>query len=77
MDLTISNGTPIIISLLGIMRDPKNFPQPEKFMPDRYNEENPQYNPAAFIPFGDGPRSCVGNNIRFSTFYTVHTYFVL
>lgn len=59
-DLVIKEGTPIIISHLGMMRDAKNFPEPNEFMPDRFSEENPNYNPAAFIPFGDGPRTCSG-----------------
>lgn len=42
------------------MRDAKNFPDPDKFAPDRFNEDNPNYNPVAFIPFGDGPRTCIG-----------------
>lgn len=56
----IKEGTPIIISHLGLMRDAKNFPEPDKFMPDRFSEDNPIYNPNAFIPFGDGPRTCIG-----------------
>lgn len=59
-DLTITEGTPIIISLLGVMRDPANFPEPNRFWPDRYSTENPKYNPDAYIPFGDGPRNCIG-----------------
>lgn len=62
-DLIIKEGTPIIVSHLGVMRDPKNFPDPDKFSPDRYNEENPNYNPVAFIPFGDGPRTCIGKTV--------------
>lgn len=42
------------------MRDPNNFPKPEQFLPDRYDGENPNYKAAAYIPFGDGPRSCIG-----------------
>lgn len=60
-DLIIPNETPIIISLLGIMRDPKNFPDPEQFIPDRYDEENPKFNPSAYMAFGLGPRACIGN----------------
>lgn len=62
-DLVIKEGTPIIISHLGLMNDEKNFPQPEKFMPDRFSEDNPNYNQIALIPFGDGPRTCIGKKI--------------
>lgn len=59
-DLIVTEGTPIIISLLGMMRDPINFPDPENFLPDRFSDEKPNYNPDAFLPFGDGPRACIG-----------------
>lgn len=59
-DLKIEKGTPIIISLLGMLRDPEYFPEPMKFLPERYKEGNKRYNPTAFIPFGDGPRACIG-----------------
>lgn len=57
---TIKKGTPIIISLIGLARDPKYFNDPEKFIPERHDKNNVQFNPNANIPFGDGPRACVG-----------------
>lgn len=59
-DLVIPEGTPIVISLLGLMRDANNFPDPDNYWPDRFAGEQPMYNPAAFLPFGDGPRACIG-----------------
>ncbi|XP_055326008.1 probable cytochrome P450 6d4, partial [Sitodiplosis mosellana] len=60
LGLTVPEGTPIAISLLGLMRDPEYFPDPENYWPDRFSTENPSYNPDAFIPFGEGPRACIG-----------------
>ena len=44
-------------------RDPRFFPEPEKFVPDRWTPEFrrsiPRY---AYFPFGAGPRACVGNH---------------
>lgn len=62
-DVTIKEGTAILISLMGISRDEKYFPNPMAYKPERYLEE---YNKDAYIPFGDGPRACLG---RFKTFY--------
>lgn len=43
-------------------RDPKNFPDPEKFDPDRFNDENIiNQNLNAYAPFGIGPRNCIGS----------------
>lgn len=58
--LTIRKGTAIIISLLGQLRDENYFPEPDRFIPERFLDENQKYNSAAYIPFGDGPRFCIG-----------------
>lgn len=56
--LTIKKGTAIVISLLGLFRDPQYFPDPETYRPERFIG-TPTHNPDAFIPFGDGPRACI------------------
>ncbi|XP_017091713.2 probable cytochrome P450 6d5 [Drosophila bipectinata] len=58
--LVIKKGTPIVISLIGMQRDPEYFPDPLSYQPERYLDGNQDYNRAAFMPFGDGPRVCIG-----------------
>lgn len=58
-DLIIKEGTPIIISHFGLMRNKDYFPDPERFDPDRFAAGHQNYNPSAFVPFGDGPRTCI------------------
>ncbi|KAL5280671.1 hypothetical protein ACFFRR_004593 [Megaselia abdita] len=55
-------GDQVQVSAVGIQRDPKYFPDPMKFNPDRFSDENKKNIPAnAFMPFGLGPRMCIGN----------------
>ncbi|XP_049305684.1 probable cytochrome P450 6d5 [Bactrocera dorsalis] len=60
-DLVIKCGTPIIISLLGIHRDEKYFPDPMLWEPERFL--NGKYESAAYMPFGAGPRHCIAQRL--------------
>ncbi|KAF5285365.1 hypothetical protein FQR65_LT13255 [Abscondita terminalis] len=51
-------GTVCIVPVYAIQRDPKYFPNPDKFDPDRFNENNKNFLP--FLSFGMGPKNCIG-----------------
>lgn len=60
-EYTIKVGTPVIIPMGGLQRDPKYFSNPDDFNPDRFSPENiNKITKFAFVPFGDGPRICLG-----------------
>ena len=45
------------IPIYGLHHDPKFFPNPYKFDPERFSEENrSNINMDAYLPFGIGPR---------------------
>lgn len=60
-NLKIEKGQKLMISILGLHYDPKYFPEPDKFDPERFSEENKRnILPYSYIPFGEGPRQCIG-----------------
>lgn len=60
-EVLIEEGTSIIIPLYSLHHDPEFYPNPEKFDPERFTEENKNSRPkCTYIPFGDGPRMCLG-----------------
>jgi cytochrome P450 len=52
-----------LISTYSLHRSPSYWPEPEVFDPDRFSEDNAKGRPTyAYLPFGGGPRLCIGNN---------------
>ncbi len=57
----IPAGANVVMSTWIMHRDPRYFPEPEKFDPDRWLPERAQKLPKfAYFPFGGGPRQCIG-----------------
>uniref|UniRef100_V5GHY9 Cytochrome P450 6a2 n=1 Tax=Anoplophora glabripennis TaxID=217634 RepID=V5GHY9_ANOGL len=60
-DLVIEKGTLIFIPIVGYHYDKEYYDNPNKFDPERFTEENKRTrHPYAHIPFGEGPRVCIG-----------------
>ncbi len=58
----IPAGSWVMISPYSVHRNPAIFPDPERFDPERFTPENERALPrAGYIPFGIGPRTCIGN----------------
>ncbi len=59
----IPKGQLVTIPIWALHHDPNIYPDPYTFNPDRFNEENKKKRAnEAYIPFGNGPRSCIGKN---------------
>nr|QST15053.1 CYP361B1 protein [Diaphanosoma celebensis] len=60
-DLTIPEGSTVDVPVWCIHRDPELWPDPLTFDPYRHsNEMKADRHPMAFLPFGSGPRNCIG-----------------
>lgn len=61
LKFTIEKGSNVVFTNVGMHRDPKYFPDPEKFDPERFNDDNKHnIKPCTYTPFGNGPRNCIG-----------------
>ncbi|XP_055601241.1 cytochrome P450 9b2-like [Uranotaenia lowii] len=62
--ITVERGQTLQIPIASIHRDVKYYPDPYRFDPERFSEENRhKINQAAFLPFGSGPRNCIGSRL--------------
>lgn len=60
-DLVVPEGVILQAPVWNIHHDPELWPEPWKFDPDRFAPENrSSINNMAFLPFGVGPRNCIG-----------------
>lgn len=72
--LHLKKNDVLFLPFFGIHRDPKYYPNPEKFDPERFNDENKvNIKPYTYLPFGVGPRNCIGS--RFAIMETKAVFF--
>jgi cytochrome P450 len=55
--------TIVIIALQEIYMDEKYFSNATQFIPERWQEKKENFNPFSYLPFGYGPRSCIGRRL--------------
>jgi cytochrome P450 len=61
---TIPPGCDVLLLIYQLHHDPKVWPQPEKFDPERFTAENSATrSPYSWVPFSAGPRNCLGKLI--------------
>ncbi|MBV9614828.1 MAG: cytochrome P450, partial [Ktedonobacteraceae bacterium] len=57
----VSKDQVVLLAPYTLHRRPEYFPEPEKFDPERFTPEREKQLPRyAFVPFGAGPRICIG-----------------
>jgi len=60
---TVPKGALVMTTPYAVHHDPRWFPDPDRFDPDRFSPGRAEAIPrGAYIPFGLGPRVCIGNS---------------
>ncbi|XP_022090899.1 cytochrome P450 2J6-like [Acanthaster planci] len=72
---TIPKDTFIVANHWALHRDPKLFPEPEKFSPERFlNADGEAVKPEELIPFSTGRRVCLGEQLAKMELFIFFTY---
>jgi cytochrome P450 len=73
----LEKGAQVLISQYTIQHDPRFFPQPKRFQPQRWLDGAQDALPRfAYFPFGGGPRVCIGNHFALMEIAIVLATFV-
>jgi len=67
----VAPGSTVLMDIAGLHHDPQLWEQdPEQFCPARWKTDRP-HAPGAYLPFGAGPRFCLGSRIATATLTTL------
>jgi len=74
---TIPKGAIMILSIYALHRNPEYWPDPDKFDPERFAPEHVKERPKwHYLPFGAGPRMCIGNHFAMMEIQILMALFV-
>ena len=62
-DFDIGAGAQVFIPLAVVLRHPRLWDHPDAFLPERFAADAPARHPLAYLPFGAGPRRCIGEHL--------------
>ncbi|XP_060116485.1 cytochrome P450 3A21-like [Heteronotia binoei] len=70
--VTIPKGTVVMIPPYVLHLNPEHWPEPKEFRPERFSKEvKDQIDPYVYLPFGAGPRNCIGMRFALLVMKTV------
>nr|XP_018916819.1 PREDICTED: cytochrome P450 4C1-like [Bemisia tabaci] len=70
-------GSNLTLSIYALHRDPEQFPDPEKFDPERFSRENASIrHPFAYVPFAAGARNCLGQKFAMMEEKVILSYII-
>src|SRR5271169_643425 len=62
-DLDIARGSTVVVFIYGVHHAPQYWENPESFDQERFCKAKEKlHRPFAYLPFGAGPRGCIGGN---------------
>lgn len=60
--VTLEKGDAVWLPAIAIHRDPQYYVDPLRFDPERFSDERKgDIQPFTYMPFGSGPRNCIGS----------------
>lgn len=77
--IKVPKGCVVAVPVWAIHHDPQYFPDPYSFKPERFSEEQASsIPPYVYLPFGAGPRNCIGvrlglRAVKMVLMHSVHT----
>lgn len=74
-NVLIEKDTKVIVPIYAIHHDPLHYNNPDTFDPNRFLDKNKKLrNNYTYLPFGEGPRICIGNYLSKLTYKIFNNY---
>lgn len=58
--IVVEEGKSVLVPVYALHHDKKYYPNPDEFVPERFLDSKRTFAKMPYLPFGDGPRACIG-----------------